>query len=69
MDYRDVKYIDQKILIPKQLVKEHSKNSIEIIFENNYSFVNNGMSSYFVMDDSHKYSLRQQVIYSLSGYL
>lgn len=69
MDHRDVKYIDHNILIPKELLKEKAKNSIEIIFENNYSFLNEGLSAYFTIDENHKYSLRQQVIYSTNGYL
>lgn len=57
-----------KITIPNFLLKEKNKNSIEIIFENDYSFLGNGMAAYFIIDDHNKYSLRQQVIYSVPGW-
>jgi hypothetical protein len=40
-----------------------------VIFENHYSFLNHGLSAYFMIDENHKYSLKQQVIYSANGYL
>jgi hypothetical protein len=69
LEIKDVKYIDHLILIPKELMVQKGKNIIEVIFENLYSFINNGLSAYFTIDDHHKYSLRQQVVYSVNGYL
>ena len=31
--------------------------------------MDNGLSAYFMIDDHHKYSLRQQVVYSVNGFL
>lgn len=50
-------------------MREHAKNTIEIIFENNYSFLNEGLSAYFMIDENFKYSLKNQVIYTSNGYL
>ncbi len=38
-----------------------------MIFENKYSFLDDGLSSYFILDDSNKYSLKEQVIYTKNG--
>lgn len=46
---------------------QKGKNGIEVIFENLYSFINNGLSTYLMIDDHQKYFLRQQVIYSVNG--
>lgn len=40
VDKRDVSYIDHLIAIPRELLREPGKNNIEVIFENNYSFLN-----------------------------
>ena len=64
----EVNYRDHKINIPNSLLREKGRNTIEIIFENHYSFLNQGLSSYFMVDEKQKYSLRQQVIYSVNGY-
>lgn len=50
LDARDVRYVEHCILIPKQLLKEKSRNNIEVIFENHYSFLNHGLSAYFMID-------------------
>lgn len=68
LEAKEVMYHNHKISIPNYYLKEKSKNTIEIIFENDYSFLGNGMAAYFVIDDHNKYSLRQQVIYSISGW-
>ena len=64
----EVFYLDHKITIPRHYLRDKGRNSIEVIFENFYSFLNQGLSSYFMVDEHQKYSLRQQVIYSVNGY-
>lgn len=66
---RDIKYLEHRIRIPRELMREGKRNNIEVIFENSYCFLNEGLCSYFTLDENKKYSLRQQVIYSNNGYL
>ena len=68
LEPREVKYSAHKITIPGAYLKEKTKNTVEVIFENNYSFMDNGLASYFPIDDNNKYSLRQQLIYSLPNW-
>ena len=68
LDVSDIHYHKHAIWIPKEYLKEKNKNTIEVIFQNFYSFLNEGLSTYFMVDEHQKYSLRQQVIYSISGY-
>jgi hypothetical protein len=69
VDPRDIKFLEHLIHIPRELLRERGKNSIEVIFENSYSFLNEGLCAYFTVDENQKYSLRQQVIYASNGYL
>lgn len=69
LEAKEIIYKQHNILVPRELLKEKAKNSIEVIFENFYSFLNEGLSTYFMVDEHQKYSLRQQVIYSVNGYL
>lgn len=49
-DRREVEYLDHCISLPRALLREGGKNSLEVIFENNYSFLNEGLAAYFVVD-------------------
>ena len=46
---------------------DREENCIEIIFTNKYSFMSDGMTSYFLLDENNKYSLKGQTIYSRNG--
>lgn len=69
IDPEQIQYKHHVILIPRELVVEQSRNHIEVIFENLYSFLDHGLATSFVIDEDQKYSLRQQSMISVNGYL
>lgn len=50
IDPQDVKYAHHVILIPKEMVHQQGKNHIEVIFENFYSFLDQGLATSFMID-------------------
>lgn len=42
-------------------------NNVEIFFFNKYSFFDDGLSTFFNIDDQNRYSLKEQCIYTKSN--
>lgn len=67
LEASEIVYDNHGVFFDKSYLNEKKVNKIEIIFENKYSFLDDGLASYFILDDSNKYSLKEQVIYAKNG--
>lgn len=63
----DVEYSVQRIRIPPEYLLPN--NRIEVIFSNKYSFFDDGMCTYFKINEDNKYSLKEQCIFSRNNRL
>ncbi len=63
----EVSFLGAKVVIPATFMQRKQKNLVEIIFKNCYSFINDGLCSYFLMDEAGRYLLKEQTIYAKNG--
>ena len=68
VEVKDITFQQHKIVLRRNWLKEGARNSVEVIFENLYSFLDEGLSTYFTVDEQQKYSLRQQVMFTVGGW-
>ena len=68
VEVKDITFQQHKIVLRRSWLKEGARNSVEVIFENLYSFLDEGLSTYFTVDEQQKYSLRQQVMFTVGGW-
>lgn len=67
LEPKEIVYDNHGLFFDKNYLNEKQINKVEIIFENKYSFLDDGLASYFILDESNKYSLKEQVIYTKNG--
>lgn len=62
----DVQYGFHRITLPGEYLTT-DRNTVEIFFCNKYSFFDDGLSTYFKIDENNRYSLKEQCIYTKSN--